>query len=445
MGEILFKALVCGAAGLLGWLVCEPSMPTAIGDPRWDIAEQRMILIVSALVGLSVGAFGGWQQGTRSQIAIGAAVGLVLGAIGGTLGHQIGAFIATGLFGKGVFASAGINPFAVLARIVALTPLGLAIGLASAASMPSARRIAAGGIGGALGAGAGAAVFDLAGTAFGGIILSLQGATSGEVGSIPRAIFFTALGLGVGLFTGLIERLSRTAWVRLVLGRNEGKEWSLDSATTLIGRDERAHVPLFGDGNVAPLHASIVRQQGQYWVHDASSPVGIGVNGVRVQAAPLASGDTIQVASHTLQFFLRGGGRRAPVAVEYHAPTAMPAPVAPSQATQAMPAPAAMAPPVAMATRYSLAAIVGPLTGQRFAVDRPIEVGRDQPVIPLSFDTAVSRRHASFEPTARGVRVTDLGSTNGTLVNGQRIQSVDIAVGDRVQIGSTTFEVQANM
>jgi hypothetical protein len=48
-------------------------------------------------------------------------------------------------------------------------------------------------------------------------------------------------------------------------------------------------------------------------------------------------------------------------------------------------------------------------------------------------DTGVSRRHAQIE----GNRLTDLGSTNGTKVNGTPVREAELADGDRVTLGST--------
>ena len=53
-------------------------------------------------------------------------------------------------------------------------------------------------------------------------------------------------------------------------------------------------------------------------------------------------------------------------------------------------------------------------------------------------DAGVSRRHAELRPTADGWTVTDLGSTNGVLVNGRELRGVQLlASGDRIELGST--------
>jgi pSer/pThr/pTyr-binding forkhead associated (FHA) protein len=97
--------------------------------------------------------------------------------------------------------------------------------------------------------------------------------------------------------------------------------------------------------------------------------------------------------------------------------------------------------PTPQPSNYSLTALDGPLTGQRFAIGSRVEIGREQPVIPLSFDSQVSRRHAAISPDYLGLTLTDLNSTNGTFVNGQRVQTQTLHIGDLVKIGATTFRV----
>lgn len=53
----------------------------------------------------------------------------------------------------------------------------------------------------------------------------------------------------------------------------------------------------------------------------------------------------------------------------------------------------------------------------------------------------ISRRHARLEPDGSGWRVIDLGSTNGTWVNGERIEATVIAIGDEVSFGGVRFRV----
>lgn len=71
----------------------------------------------------------------------------------------------------------------------------------------------------------------------------------------------------------------------------------------------------------------------------------------------------------------------------------------------------------------------------------PLVVGRaigcDIPVV----DQTVSRRHAEITLDADGVRVRDMGSSNGTFVNGARVAAAAIAVGDVVAFGAMAFRL----
>src|SRR5689334_13624983 len=74
----------------------------------------------------------------------------------------------------------------------------------------------------------------------------------------------------------------------------------------------------------------------------------------------------------------------------------------------------------------------------------PLEVGRTAPADVRPRSRRLSRRHARFERVADAVWVEDLGSTNGTFVNGERIVGRRaVVVGDEVTLGSVTVSVHA--
>lgn len=90
----------------------------------------------------------------------------------------------------------------------------------------------------------------------------------------------------------------------------------------------------------------------------------------------------------------------------------------------------------------ALLLLTGPSAGRRYDVVSQLTLGRSPSCdIPLE-DDQVSRRHAQvFLDTLAGqVRLRDLGSTNGTLLNGQRLALQEEAVlrpGDRMRVGGT--------
>ncbi len=60
--------------------------------------------------------------------------------------------------------------------------------------------------------------------------------------------------------------------------------------------------------------------------------------------------------------------------------------------------------------------------------------------IPI-FDPTISRRHATLTSSAEGVHVCDVGSSNGTFVNGVRVENAPVAVGDELTFGKVPFRL----
>jgi pSer/pThr/pTyr-binding forkhead associated (FHA) protein len=58
-------------------------------------------------------------------------------------------------------------------------------------------------------------------------------------------------------------------------------------------------------------------------------------------------------------------------------------------------------------------------------------------------DTGASRRHAQIRTIGGTSTLTDLGSTNGTKVNGRDVQSAELADGDRITVGATQIEYRS--
>ncbi|HEY5145718.1 MAG TPA: GGDEF domain-containing protein [Polyangiaceae bacterium] len=91
----------------------------------------------------------------------------------------------------------------------------------------------------------------------------------------------------------------------------------------------------------------------------------------------------------------------------------------------------------------SLAVVLGPDVGTRIVLRQSVETGRDPSCeLPLHDDN-VSWRHARIED--RGCdewAIVDLGSTNGTVLNGQPCAGATLKPGDRIFIGKTVIEMQ---
>ncbi len=79
--------------------------------------------------------------------------------------------------------------------------------------------------------------------------------------------------------------------------------------------------------------------------------------------------------------------------------------------------------------------------GERsFPITQPVTVlGRGSEADVRVVDTGVSRRHAELHLDGDGVRLVDLQSTNGTLLNGSRVSTSMLSDGDRVELGTTAL------
>ncbi|MCU0315953.1 MAG: FHA domain-containing protein [Fimbriimonadaceae bacterium] len=448
--NVFVKAMILGAVGFLAWLVNEPFLPKTLvpNDPAW--ARQELILLVTfvLLVSLAAGVWNGFQKGGASNIMLQGFLGLFLGGVGGLIGYSLGGALFRVILGEA--GAMGVNPIMeVLGRSATFAVMGGCLGAGVGAAQMAKRPILAGLFGGVIAGLISGVLFVWA-----GMLLAAPAAISGgenaEVGALGRGILFTLLAFMIGLFTAWIELATRSAWLRLELGRNEGKEWPIDAAQTNIGRDERAHVPLFGDGQVLPLHAVIQKQgNSSYLLVDPTSGqgMGLGLNGARLASPTILNhGDLIQVGQNNLRFLLKSGhkisaqeGRALAMNVRGMSgptPGSFPAPIQPIVQGQASP----------MVTQpqgtYRLVATLGPLAGQVYPINGPMDLGREGGAVPLAGDSKVSRRHASLSLSPQGVVVQDLGSTNGTFVNAQRVTNATLDHGDVLQIGNSSFRIE---
>jgi transcriptional regulator with GAF, ATPase, and Fis domain len=101
--------------------------------------------------------------------------------------------------------------------------------------------------------------------------------------------------------------------------------------------------------------------------------------------------------------------------------------------------------PTETSTDFVLTVVEGPDRGRTFTVEgcqpHRMLVGSGPACEVHVSDREVSRRHAAVEPAGRRLRITDLGSTNGTFVDGVAVVEAFLRGGEVVRIGSTAIEV----
>jgi hypothetical protein len=89
-------------------------------------------------------------------------------------------------------------------------------------------------------------------------------------------------------------------------------------------------------------------------------------------------------------------------------------------------------------SRGKLTVLQGPLAGEIFPlIDDVTTIGSMKGNTIIIQDGSVSRRHAAIKIDQMRYEVADMNSTNGVLVNGQKIHKIFLRDGDRIQIGST--------
>jgi ABC-2 type transport system ATP-binding protein len=209
----------------------------------------------------------------------------------------------------------------------------------------------------------------------------------------------------------------------IIEGNNAGREIPLEGEV-LVGRSPDADVVL-ADEEVSMRHASFVESEGVTSVEDLGSTNGTFVNGERLtERRDLAAGDRVRIGATVLE--VRGPGP---------APATSVAQIAVAKPTRVKEIP----------TLPVLVFVSGQEAGTEVPVSGQVVVGRDPGAadVVLDQDAEVSRRHTTFSRAGTGLTVQDLGSTNGTFVNGTRLEeAVSLNNGDKVQIGDTIIDVR---
>jgi hypothetical protein len=84
----------------------------------------------------------------------------------------------------------------------------------------------------------------------------------------------------------------------------------------------------------------------------------------------------------------------------------------------------------------------GPLSGQSFSISDGMTIGRSDSNLLTVSDQTVSGKHAKIVVKGGAFSIADLNSTNGTMVNGQKISEMPIKTGDKVQIGKVNITIK---
>ena len=83
--------------------------------------------------------------------------------------------------------------------------------------------------------------------------------------------------------------------------------------------------------------------------------------------------------------------------------------------------------------------------GRRYSLgEKTVAIGRMSDCEVVLADPRASRRHAEIQPVGHGFVISDLGSMNGTMVNGTPIREHPLSDGDEIRLGSTVLHFEAS-
>ncbi|HQG13900.1 MAG TPA: FHA domain-containing protein, partial [bacterium] len=98
-------------------------------------------------------------------------------------------------------------------------------------------------------------------------------------------------------------------------------------------------------------------------------------------------------------------------------------------------------PDVVSLRKCQLVVVDGPNRGKKLTLNKNItKVGKRESNDLILADKTVSRNHVEIEYASDSFLLRDLGSTNGTFLNGSKVKEVYLTPGDLIKIGNTTIE-----
>jgi len=150
-------------------------------------------------------------------------------------------------------------------------------------------------IGGALGGALGGIFFDPVQQFF------LSDSSFQDVGP-SRLVGVAAVGLCIGLFMALVDRLAREAWIRVRTGPLAGKAFVLYRSPSVIGSAPQSDIYLMKDPGIDASHAALHRVGNRFEIEDLGSREGTRVAGEEVRRRRLTSGDQIVLGATVLEF-----------------------------------------------------------------------------------------------------------------------------------------------
>ncbi len=412
--DLTFKGLAGLAGGAVGWLPVELATR---GHSLTDPATTTSVVMGMVSMALLSGLIGGMINASQTQVLEltpqvkrGFLWGFVICAVLSLPATYYSNLAFTYILNAGGWriGQPGGLGYLILARLAGWTLMGLMLGAGVGLATASPANILKGAAGGVVGGFLGGITFDLIGEISGG-------------GLFSRLFGLSLLGLAIGLFIGLVQELTKAAWLKVEAGRLLGREFRLEKPVATLGRAEESEIGLFGDPVVAPRHAIIQRTGADFVLKDLTRDPGTFVNGKRIESAPLHQGDLIEIGNYRMRFNLRNAGALPGVGM-----------LAPMSAPR-MPAP--------MSAPGNGACLLDS-EGRQLPLRQsgPTKIGRAPDNDLVVAHQSISRHHATIAMIDGVYCLQDLQSQNGTYVDGDRVSQAPLKDGDTIRLGDARFQ-----
>ena len=242
--------------------------------------SSAFAVMVGLFLGIGEGVFYGSAENAVKYALIGAGVSLCIAFLSGDLAQMMYAAVISNE------ASLFVRS---LVRGVGWAIMGLGTGLAIGLIKPELKRILFCSIGG------------LAGAFIGGFLFNyISNVIPNDV--VARGVALLIMGLLIGVGVGLLEQFAKAAWLKVIRGEFEGKEYLVFAGTTSIGNNGKNTIVLFKDKLVGPHHCDIKLEGSKYVLTDCGTPMGTVVNGTQIKRHILRQGDAIAIGNSVLVF-----------------------------------------------------------------------------------------------------------------------------------------------
>ena len=270
-------------------------------NSRTTTASFLLFPLVAGFIGLAIGAVDGIICRVFKRALIGGGVGFIIGFIGAFFSSMLGGLLYNPLHDLAMneFKDAmSISLFGFLIQVAARTfawaVVGMTAGLGYGISLRSKRLILYGFIGGIIGGLFGGMFFDpIDFLIFGSEQMSAHWS---------RLIGLAFIGASVGMAIGIVEMLSREAWLRMTEGPLAGKEFIVFKDIMKIGSSPRNELYLFNDPQVKDLHARLLKIGDEYEIETQDALRPVLINNRPIRSTRLHNGDRITIGKTSFIF-----------------------------------------------------------------------------------------------------------------------------------------------